>query len=635
MFEDIFEDLLPELENPEEEKVNPKKRKRKPKPQNNPKPPPKGTGLEAVATKNDDGTITKKLRVISNEVAIVGEDEKGNPIHAWVPRDRQLLSREILNRLQLIDVKIFNTNGFISCYDASTQSWHLFDEPVKIGVFIDSFIRCVRGASKNGSTTFEPTDTPKNISEFLVYSTEEISKLKDVLGMMRHPYFDENHNIVNEAGYNEDTKYYLPDSFCIEKDAHDMTLQEAYDVFEESFGSMNYREEIDKQSDLAAFLTPPWKFVVGNSPIVCVTSNAPGSGKGLRQRIFNSIWTNNTSAVISKPNSEDELRKQLFATLRSGLSYLSIDNISQKVFSDVLATYATEPYISDRAVYGRTTETYKNNLFISVNGNNIRLSEDIATRILPIHLDITESSLTKDYAAEGRKTESEIINYANKNRDKIIGASLRISKEYIDALCPVYVVGASRFDTWKKYVLGSVYHSCDLLGVDYLLANNVIKAKVEADPESQDRARLFKAILDIIGLDDKDPNKSKPFYGGTDDIHGIFDIASYYDRVGKKEPVGHDLLGEFISGYTERARMTQVGVYLRDVAMNKIHYGWRLVKCNTPIKVNRATRPAYQLILANEKDFYSPGLECWERPDISSAPEVEIYDPDIDVGFGI
>ena len=213
-------------------------------------------------------------------------------------------------------------------------------------------------------------------------------------------------------GYNPKTKCYLPEDFCIDDDAHKIDLDEAYDIFEESFGSMNYKEEVDKQSDLAAFLTPPWKHVAYNTPIVCVTSNVPGSGKGLRQRIFNSIWTKSTGAVVSKPKSEDELKKQLFATLRSGLSYIFFDNISHKLLSDVLCTYATEPDMSDRPVYGRIMETYRNNLFMSVNGNNMRLSEDIATRVLPIHLDITESSLTKDYAAEGRKTEHEIISYA-------------------------------------------------------------------------------------------------------------------------------------------------------------------------------------------------------------------------------
>ena len=155
---------------------------------------------------------------------------------------------------------------------------------------------------------------------------------------------------------------------------------------------------------------------------------------------------------------------------------------------------------------------------------------------------------------------------------------------------------------------------CAKLNKDYLLSDNVIRAKIEADPESQERARMFKAILDIIGLDDQDPNISKPFYGGTCETHGIFDIASYYDRVGKKEPVGHDLLGEYIVGNTERARQTQVGVYLRDRAMNKIHYGWRLVKSKNNIKVNRSNRPGYQLVLVNEKDHYVPGTEKWERP---------------------
>ena len=200
MFDNIFGDLedLIEVDPKPKQKPNPKPKGDKKK--SNPKPPPKGTGLEAVKTESDDGTITKKLRVCVNEVAVVGETDDGIPIRAWVAKDRQLLSREILSRLQLINVEIFNTNGYISCYDASTQTWHLLDEPVKVAVFIDSYIRCVRGSAKDDNLIYEPIDTPKNISEFLTHSMEEIGRLDNVINMMRHPYFDDDLNVVNKGG---------------------------------------------------------------------------------------------------------------------------------------------------------------------------------------------------------------------------------------------------------------------------------------------------------------------------------------------------------------------------------------------------------------------------------------------------
>ena len=232
---------------------------------------------------------------------------------------------------------------------------------------------------------------------------------------------------------------------------------------------------------------------------------------------------------------------------------------------------------------------------------------------MPIHFEISESSLVKDYRAEGRKTEGELISYAKNNRDKIIGASLRISQEHIKDGCPEYQTGVSRFDVWRQYVLNTVYHTCDKLGMDYLLNQSTIKAKIEADPESQNRATLWKAILDVIGVDEEDANKSYPFFCGIDENHGIFELASHFDKVGMKQSIGHDLLGEYLSGNTERSRMTQLGIYFRDVAMGKIHYGWKLVKHGT-IRVGRAPRTSYQLILVNTDKFYTPGTEQWRRP---------------------
>ena len=593
-------------------------REQKPKPK--PKPKPKGRSLVSI-TKNDDGTQTTKPVVLINEYAQVGEDADFKPIRAWVQKERSKVAEQILNTLQMIGVELFNTNGFISCFDPSTNDWDLFDDTSKILVLIDTYIRCGKGSHIKGSRVYEPVDTPKNVGDFLLHSKEKIMKLDSVSNLLRHPYFDNNFNLVNKEGYNENTKCYMPKSAVIPDDAWKITLQEAYDIFEEAFGSMNYRADIDKQADFASFLTPPWRLVVGKTPIIAVNSNVPGSGKGLRQRLVNKVWTDMSAPIISKPESKDEVRKQLFSCVKTGQCFIFIDNISDIILSDAICSYATEPVISDRSVYGRKVETYKNDLMISVNGNNLRMSEDISTRILPINFDMNQSSLVRDYAAEGRKTESEITSYVEDNRDRIIGASIRISKEYINDMFPKYPTGASRFDKWRQYVLGSVYHLCESLGVDYLLDGVTIKSKIDVDTESQSRATLWKAILDIVGVDPNNSEESRPFFTGLDEACGIFDLASHLDRVGRNKPIGHDILGEYISGHTERARMTKLGIYIRDKAVGKIHYGWRMVKAN-PIRVNRAPKTAYKLVLVNKSNFYAPGTENWNRPTHENVEDV-------------
>ena len=578
----------------------------------------------------------KKPAVAITFKTVVGVDSNGNPKKSWVSRERQNISKDIIDNLKG-KVDIFNTNGYLSCYDESTDNWYLFDDKSKTGVLVDTHILCMRLSEKNGIQIAEPVDCPNNVSEYLVHSRELISKLDKVIGVARHPYFDNNFNVVNNPGYNKETQYYLPKSCVIDKDVYrDMTMQEAYDVFEEYLGCMNYKTEVDKQADLACFLTPPWKMLIGNSPIVSVTSNSPGSGKGLRQRIFNSVWTNNKGAIISKPKNEDALRQQLFAALRSGFGHISVDNISDKLLSDVVATYATEPSISDRAVYGKTLESYDNILFISVNGNNLRFSEDLATRLLPIHLDITESSLVRDYKAEGRKTQPEIESYAKNNRDKIIGASLKISQDYIDKGMPDKDTGGSRFESWRRCVLNSVYYALEVLGKDYLLNGFVIDAKRAADPESQSRGNLFKAILDVIGVDKDDPNKSNPFTTTNCEVSGIFDLASHFDRIGTKPAIGHDILSEYIDGTTERSRMTQLAIYFRDKSLDKIHYGWRLVKEPNQLKVKRALKPTYRLVMVAKGDskFYVPGTDGYERPILENKIDThDINDPDADVSL--
>lgn len=625
-FEDIFGD------DHFDKKVDPKPESEPAKKKAEPPKQEKAKGESLVKTNKKSSEKDGAIKGISiNAFTTLGFDDEGKPIKAWVPRDRKDISKDVMALLESQGIDIFNTNGFLSTFDNSTEKWYLYDDPAKIGVLVDTHVPMGIGSHKKGVKVYQPTDCPKNVNEYISYSRDIVVKFPKVIGVARHPYFDKNFKIVNTAGYNPETGYYLPKNAVISRDAYTMKLQEAYDIFQEVFGCMNHKDGVDRQADFAAFLTPPWKMIVGNTPIVSVTANAPGSGKGLRQRLFNAIWSSK-SAVISKPKNEDDLRKQLFAALRTGVNHVSIDNVSSTLLSDVIATYTTEPEISDRAVYGKDLETYKNIIFISINGNNLRLSEDIATRILPIHLDINESSLVKDYKSEGRKTESELLDYVDKNREKLVGASLRISKEYINDLMPDHPIGASRFPVWNKCVIGSAYHCLDSLNIDYLLDNFVVKAKKDADPESQNRANLFKAILDIIGVEDDDTSQSKLFTAGGDQDVGVFDLASHYDKTHRSPAKGHDLLGEHINATTERGRMVQVGKYFRDVAVGKVHYGWRLVKSELPLRIRRVPKTAYRLVLVGEpKKSYVPGTENWGRPTDVDEPIAEEHYPE--VGF--
>jgi len=573
-------------------------------------------------TQHPDGSQTRKPVILVNEYATVGE-KKGRPVQAWVNRERQSIAQDVLEAFKKdSNLEIFNVNGYMSTYDPSTKNWYLFDEPQKVLVLIDNHVRLAkRKGDPRNTRIVEPIYAPKYLGDYLIHAKNEIQTLDKVVNVVKHPYFDDNHKIINEPGYNKKTQCYLPEGFQIDPQAHRISLTEAFDIFDNVFGSMNYKAEIDSQAELAAFLTPPWKYLSGNTPIITVNSNVPGSGKGLRQRIYNTIWTDNTSAIISKPRNEDELRKQLFATLRTGIGFLAIDNISDKLLSDTLATYATENYLSDRAVYGRTLETYKNNIILSVNGNNLRLSEDIATRILPIHLQLNESSLIKDYKAEGRKTADEIMKYVDINREKIIGAALRMCIEFINDLMPDHPTGISRFDAWRKYVLGTTYHMIKIKKETYLLNQAIIKSKIDADPESQNRATLFKAILDVIGTEENDETKSKPFITSKHQDCGIFDLASHTDKKQERgttiRELGHDILAEHINtnASTERSRQTRLGIYIRDKAIDKIHFGWKLIKDGT-IHVDRRPKQAYRLILVNHKNYYLPGTENWKRDSI-------------------
>ena len=162
-------------------------------------------------------------------------------------------------------------------------------------------------------------------------------------------------------------------------------------------------------------------------PALIIDAPAAGSGKSYFMKLLGVLATGREPAVNTWPHRSEELNKMIDAMLYGGVSQLFFDNAnSVVVIGNKLCTTVSEPSVSIR-ILGETRTAMAPTLatFIAVNGNRVRLGEDMAQRSLTIHLDPrTPRPRELAYAHD----PVEILKH---NRAKYVAACLTIGRAFV------------------------------------------------------------------------------------------------------------------------------------------------------------------------------------------------------------
>ncbi len=147
----------------------------------------------------------------------------------------------------------------------------------------------------------------------------------------------------------------------------------------------------DEGAFLCALLTAVCRPCLWLAPALLVRAPAfsgSGTGKGLLVRTICAVAFGARPAAITAGGTAAELDKRLAATLMGASPALFLDNVNATALkSDVLASAITERPAAVRPL-GRSETVPLNPLaFVTVTGNGVLLSEDMARRFLTVELD--------------------------------------------------------------------------------------------------------------------------------------------------------------------------------------------------------------------------------------------------------
>lgn len=223
-------------------------------------------------------------------------------------------------------------------------------------------------------------------------------------------------------------------------------------LMEEWLGDFRFETPADRANVLAAVITP---FVRGLVPLVplCVVSGiGPGVGKNLLADNLSVLVTGETAVPLPYVQDEDETRKQLTATFRTGAELFVFDEAHHLKGAN-LARALTGRTWADRVLGASTMVEYPNQVTWMSLGNQVFVDGDLYRRVYFVKITGDERSHDRE-ASEYR--HPDLTAWAHENRPLLVAAVLTILRGWVDAGRPGYSRGSTMgsFEAWDRMLSG-------------------------------------------------------------------------------------------------------------------------------------------------------------------------------------
>ena len=268
--------------------------------------------------------------------------------------------------------------------------------------------------------------------------------LPGVTGIVRTPFFargqDNRLTLVSTPGYHAASGYYyaptkgfemkpIPSNPTADDIAHAKDLLFGNVLVDFPFSDEATGGRASRTHALCMLLQPFMReAIAGPTPIYFVTKPMPGTGGGLLIDSTMLIATGREGEAQTHAKSEDETRKNITATFRSGSSVLWIDNIHGTLDSAAYASLATSEWWTDRILGESRKGCYANKVMVVFVGNNVSASHEITRRLLPIFLDAKGDPLKR-----GGFKHIDLKAWVRENRSDLVWACLTLIQAWVAA----------------------------------------------------------------------------------------------------------------------------------------------------------------------------------------------------------
>jgi len=327
-------------------------------------------------------------------------------------------------------------------------------------------------------------------------STQNEVKFPPLTGIIQHPFVGSSGNLITQQGYDMSTGLYVQYADELNKGLIETPTKKDTDkalkfLCDKVYEDFPFVDKIDKIATVSAMLTAlQRKMIADDSGCPGFLFDAPtqGTGKTTVVQIISYAIFGRSVAASSWCDKDTEMAKLLLSILLEGHGCVLFDNlpVGTRLESNELAKAMTGNSYSGRVLGKNQTATVPSNTVWLFTGNNIVISGDFNTRIIPIRLD-------SRCADPDRRTFSrtDIGSWCLNYRAEIIKACLVLVKADCSQLSKD--VKPTRYPDWDKYV------RLPLLAASGIDVADKFQQNKQADPDIEVRLNFLDAMFKECG----------------------------------------------------------------------------------------------------------------------------------------
>ncbi|MEW1679219.1 hypothetical protein AB0O47_39130 [Streptomyces noursei] len=323
--------------------------------------------------------------------------------------------------------------------------------------------------------------------------------LRHVVSVDRLPVVRPDGTIASSRGYDPVSRRIVAPVVDIKPVPDSPTVDDvgaARGVLRELFGAFPYAEDSDYAHTIGMYLAPMLRGFLPESaraPLHVVTATGPGSGKSyLSAEGLEALYG---ARRMSAEQSGRELQKTLIAALEkdTGAAVVAFDNFvtGGRVTGPQWAKWITEPVISGRVIGTGRTPEIPNRFLWTVNGNQIRVGEDMGRRSVVISLASTADDPSQ--VAHSFDFLEELV----ARRSEVLWALLVLVRHWTSKpadVRPVRKVQLGQFSAWMTAVASIL----DAGGIGGFNENR--DARMAAmDEQAAEFTRFYTVVREVIG----------------------------------------------------------------------------------------------------------------------------------------
>ncbi len=271
------------------------------------------------------------------------------------------------------------------------------------------------------------------------------------------PVFASDGSLQTEPGYHAASRtFYSPaDGFTVPDVPEQPTPEDvefavdllAYDLL----GDFPFIGDSEKANVLALALLPfAAGLIDGCTPFHLVEKPCPGTGATLLVDSLAYLPLGRPVAAMTEGRDEDEWRKRITAKLRSGSTYILIDNLRRRLDSAAVSSAITSPTWEDRILGTSETIRVPVRCVWVATGNNPAVSSEIARRTVRIRLDARRD---RPWLREEFR-HLDLRLWIRENRGQLVWAALTLIRVWLAAGRPKGATRLGMFESWSETMGG-------------------------------------------------------------------------------------------------------------------------------------------------------------------------------------